>query len=257
VAVICEMLGVPADDHDAFQDQSALLARGLDPEFTISPEVRAARDSAGMFFIDYFVRLFAERRAAPGDDLLSALVAARDGDDRLSEGELISTAILLLVAGHETTMNLISGALLLLSRDNGAQAHLRAHGVDRRAIDELLRLVSPVQLTGRSMTSDLAIGGAVLDEGSFVVALLGAANRDPAVFTNPTRLDLTRDPNPQIGFGFGLHHCIGAPLARLEAQVVLEEVLAATSQVDVTGTVRFRPNIVLRGLADLEMVFAA
>jgi cytochrome P450 len=256
VVVICEMLGVPAADQDAFQDQSALLARGLDPEFTLSAEVREARDAAGLYFIDYFVRLFALRRDAPGDDLLSALVAARDGEDRLSEGELISTAILLLVAGHETTMNLISGALLLLSRDESAQAHVRAHGADRRAIDELLRLVTPVQFTGRSMTTDLAIGGAVLDEGSFVIALLGAANRDPSVFENPTTLDLTRDPNPQLGFGFGLHHCIGSALARLEAQVVLEEVMAATRHFAVTGPVRYRPNIVLRGLADLTMVFA-
>lgn len=257
VAVICEMLGVPESDHDAFQEQSALLARGLDPEFTLSEDVRRARDEAGLFFIDYFVRTFAQRRESPGEDLLSALVAARDGEDRLSEGELISTAVLLLVAGHETTMNLISGALLALSRDDAAQAHVRAHGIDRPAIDELLRIVSPVQLTGRAMTADFAVGDTVLEEGSFVVTLLGAANRDPLAFTEPTRLNLTRDPNPQLGFGFGLHHCIGAPLARLEAQVVLEEVLSATRHFEVTGPVRFRPNLVLRGLADLEMVFAA
>jgi cytochrome P450 len=254
VAVICEMLAIPESDHDSFQHQSALLARGLDPDFLLSEADRQARDEAGLHFIDYFSALFAERRRSPGDDLLSALVAARDGQDRLSEGELLSTAILLLVAGHETTMNLISGSLLWLSRDRAAQAYLREHGVDRRAVDELLRVVSPVQLTGRTLLGDVTVDETVIPEGSFVMVLLAAANRDPAVFADPTALTLTRDPNPQLGFGFGLHHCLGSPLARLEAQVLLEELLAATTSFEVTGPVTYRPNIVLRGLAELEVV---
>lgn len=257
VAVIGRLLGVPTEDQLAFQVQSGLIARGLDPEFLMDEPTRRARDEAGLFFIDYFSRQFADRRQRPGDDLLSALVAARDGEDRLTEGELLSTAILLLIAGHETTMNLISGSLLLLSRDPEAQQRLREGGVTRPAVDDLLRLVSPVQLTARSLVSDVTVGGVTLEAGSFVLALLAAANRDPAAFSDPTRLTLDRDPNSQLGFGFGLHHCLGAPLARLEAQLVLEEVLARTTEVRVVGDIRYRPNIVLRGLAALDVEFAA
>jgi cytochrome P450 len=255
VAVIGEMLGVPEADFDAFKEQSALVARGLDPDFLLDDATRKQRDDAGLFFIDYFSRLFAQRRAHPGDDLLSALVVARDGEDRLSEGELISTAILLLVAGHETTMNLVSGSLLLLSRDRDVQDALRQNGVDRRAIDELMRLVSPVQWTARILTEDRAFGDTVIEAGYLVITLLAAANRDPAVFADPTVLTLDRDPNPQLGFGFGLHHCLGAPLARLEAEVLLGTILALTRSFTVTGPVAYRPNIVLRGLAELELVF--
>ncbi|MEI8127029.1 MAG: cytochrome P450 [Actinomycetota bacterium] len=255
VAVICEMLDIPAEDHAAFQHQSAQLARGLDPEFLLSDRDREYRDAAIMYFAEYFSRLFALRRSRPGPDLLSALVAAHDGEDRLSEGELLSTAILLLVAGHETTMNLISGALLALSRDQSAQAVLRAFGADRAAVDELLRFVSPVQLTGRAMTEDLSVGDQVLEEGSFVMVLLGAANRDPEVFSDPTVLNLRREPNPQLGFGFGMHHCLGSPLARLEAQVVLSELVAVSSNWHVSSPeLHYRPNIVLRGLEELSLV---
>lgn len=254
VAVICEMLAIPASDHESFQAKSALLARGLDPEFLLSEADRRDRDDALLHFIGYFSGLFAERRQRPGDDLLTAMVQAKDGEDQLTEGELLSTAILLLVAGHETTMNLISGSLLALSRDRVAQDRLRATGVDRAAVDELLRMVSPVQLTVRVMLDDVELGEHVLEKGSSVMLLIGAANRDPAVFANPTELDLARDPNPQLGFGFGLHHCLGSPLARLEAQVLLEELLAATSSFEVTGPVHYRPNIVLRGLAELDVV---
>ncbi len=254
VAVICELLDIPASDHSSFQDQSARLARGLDPDFLLTEEDRATRDGAILHFISYFSDLYAQRRAHPGDDLLSALVAARDGDDALSEGELLTTAILLLVAGHETTMNLISGSLLALDRDHDAQRALRTSGVDRVAVDELLRMVSPVQLTARTILRDMTFDGQTIPEGSFVLLLVGAANRDPDVFDDPTRLQVTRDPNPQLGFGFGLHHCLGAPLARLEAQIVLQELFARTSSYEIVSPPHYRPNIVLRGLDRLDLV---
>lgn len=255
VAVICEMLNIPDEDHERFQEESALLARGLDPDFLLTAEDRAARDKAVMHFGLYFYDLFAKRRANPGDDLLSALVAARDGEDSLSEGELLSTAILLLVAGHETTMNLISGSLLALARDPAKQQHLREHPeLDRTATDEFLRLVSPVQLTGRTLTEDIEVSGVTLDAGRLVLVLIGAANRDPEVFENPTELKLDREPNPHLGFGFGLHHCLGAPLARLESSIVIRELLNATKSFDLADTdVRYRPNIVLRGLEKLTL----
>jgi cytochrome P450 len=253
VAVICEMLQIPAADHASFQSHSALLARGLDPDFLLAPEDREARDLALVHFITYFSELAAERRKSPGDDLLSGLIAARDGDDELSEAELLSTAILLLVAGHETTMNLISGSLLALSTDGEAWKKVREDGVDRVAIDELMRLVSPVQLTGRTILEDVEVSGETLDAGSFALLLIGAANRDPEVFAEPTTLNLSREPNPHLGFGFGLHHCLGAPLARLEAEVLLGVLARHARAIEVVGEYAYRPNIVLRGLANLPV----
>jgi cytochrome P450 len=254
VAVICEMLAIPAADHESFEIQSGFLARGLDPDFLLSDEDRAGRDAAILHFGLYFHELFAQRRANPGDDLLSALLAARDGDDLLSEGELLSTAILLLVAGHETTTNLISGALRILAEQPDLAAHLRANpALDRTAVDEFLRVVSPVQLTGRTMAADVTVGDVTLEKGTFAFLLLAAANRDPAVFERPDEVILDRAHNPHVGFGFGLHHCLGAPLARLETQIVLRRVLERTSTLAVADTPIVRPNVVLRGLETLPL----
>lgn len=260
VAVISELLGVPREDRDEFKDRSAALARGLDPEFLLPEELVAARDEALAQFAIYFHGLFEERRRHPTDDLLSALVAAHDGEDRLSDVELLSTAILLLVAGHETTVNLLSGAALALARDPAAQARWRADPtLDRTAPDELLRLTSPVQLTGRTIVAPLEVGGASIEPGTFCMMLLAGANRDPLAFDQPTTLVLDRDPNPHLGFGFGLHHCLGAPLARLEARVALRRLLDRTEELALAdgGEVRYRPNFVLRGLERLDVSAAA
>jgi hypothetical protein len=255
VSVICEMLAIPKEDHQKFHAESAMLARGLDPDFLLSDDDHAARDAAILYFGVYFHELFAERRRHPGDDLLSALISARDSGDQLSEGELLSTAILILVAGHETTMNLISGSLLLLARNERAQSELRHDpSLDRTATEEMLRMVSPVQLTGRSMVNDVELDGNVIEKGSFVFVLLGAANRDPDVFERPTELNIRRELNPHLGFGFGLHHCLGAPLARLESSVAIRELLDATTSISLHDErVRYRPNIVLRGLESLSI----
>lgn len=255
VAVICEMLAIPEEDHDRFEKESAQLARGLDPDFLLTDDDLRARDAAILHFGIYFSELFAKRRATPGDDLLSALIAARDGSDQLTEGELLSTAILLLVAGHETTMNLISGSLLQLARNPEIQNQLRQRPeLDRPATDEFLRLVAPVQLTGRSLVEDLEVAGTTIPKGHFVFVLIGAANRDPQTFANPTSLQLDRDPNPHLGFGFGLHHCLGAPLARLESSIVIREVLNATRDITLASpTVTYRPNVILRGLDELPL----
>jgi cytochrome P450 len=260
VAVICELLGVPPEDHSEFRAASAALARGLDPEFLLPDDVRAARDEALLHFALYFHGLFEERRRHPGDDLLSALVAAHDGEDRLSDGELLSTAILLLVAGHETTVNLLSGGTLALARDPDAQTAWRADAaLDRTAPDELLRCTSPVQLTGRTVVEPMTVGGVDLEAGTFCMLLLGGANRDPAAFADPTAVHLDREPNPHLGFGFGLHHCLGAPLARLEARIAMRRLLDRTSSFHVADdeTIAYRPHFVLRGLARLDVTAMA
>ncbi|MGP8060409.1 MAG: cytochrome P450 [Acidimicrobiales bacterium] len=253
VRIICDLLGVPAVDEPLFCDWSAALARGLDPEFLLTDEVRQARVDALLSFAEYFFGLLAERRRRPGADLLSQLALAEEHGDVLSEGELLSTAILLLVAGHETTVNLISGGVLALLEHPGELASLRADpGLARSAVEELVRYVSPVQLTGRTMLDDLEVGGQVLPKGEFVLVLVASANRDPAVFSDPERLDLGRPDNRHLGFGFGIHHCLGAPLARLEAQVAVPELLARAASIELaTDTVTYRQNVVLRGLRAL------
>jgi cytochrome P450 len=259
VRIICDMLGVPAADQDRFSGWSAALARGLDPEFLLTDEVRQARIEAILAFADYFFALLAERRADPGPDLLSRLALAEEEGDTLSEGELLTTAILLLVAGHETTVNLIAGGVLALLDHPDQQERLRRDpSLVRSGVEELLRYVSPVQLTGRSLTGDLEVGGQVLGKGEFVVVLLGSANRDPEAFSDPAGLDLARPDNRHLGFGFGLHHCLGAPLARLEAQVALGELVRRTRTIELAAAgVTYRENVVLRGLVDLPVRLSA
>jgi cytochrome P450 len=258
VRIICEMLGVPAEDQQRFSDWSGVLARGLDPETAVSETQRRAQGDAGLAFTEYFFALLAERRRSPGDELLSRLVVAEEAGDQLSEGELLSTAILLLVAGHETTVNLLSGGLLaLLEQPDQLTLLRRDPTVVAPAIDELLRFVSPVQRTGRWILSDMEVGGQPIERGSFVTTLIASANRDPEVFERPDRLDFARPDNRHLGFGFGLHHCLGAPLARLEATVALPALLRRTRAIELAGPAVYRENVVLRGLAALPVTLAA
>ena len=254
VAVICEMLGIPESDQELFSGWSEALARGLDPDYLLDDEAIAVRDRAIYEFAVYFFELMADRRARPGDDLLSALALAELEGDRLSEAELLSTSILLLVAGHETTVNLLTGSVAALSRDRAAQEQLRGDpGLWRSGIDELMRVVSPVQLTGRTILDDLEVAGVTLPKGSFTMLLVAGANRDPLVFDQPDQLLLSREPNPQLGFGFGLHHCLGAPLARLEARLTLSRLLERSRSIELVGEVDYRPNVVLRGVTSLPV----
>jgi cytochrome P450 len=258
VRIICEMLGVPAEDQQRFSDWSGVLARGLDPETALNSEQRQARTEAALGFAEYFFALLADRRRSPGDELLSQLVAAEEAGDQLSEAELLTTAILLLVAGHETTVNLLSGGLLALLEQPDQLALLRRDpSVVLPAVDELLRFVSPVQRTGRWILHDIEVGGRRIERGSFVTTLIASANRDPAVFEHPDRLDFARPDNRHLGFGFGLHHCLGAPLARLETAVALPALLRRTRSIELTGPAEYRENVVLRGLATLPVSLSA
>ncbi len=255
VRVICDLLGVPVEDHDRFKEWSNALARGLDPDFLLAKEVIDARGEAVLQFSQYFFELLADRKQHPGEDLLSRLVAAEDGGTTLSEAEMLSTCILLLVAGHETTVNLISGGTLaLLSHPDQLDRFRTDPGVSRSAVEEMLRYVSPVQLTGRALTEDCEFGGVEFAAGDFAMLLLASGNRDPDQFEDPERFDVTRTPNNHLGFGFGIHHCLGAPLARMETQVALTSLVKRAPDLALTiDQVAYKSNVVLRGMESLPV----
>jgi len=259
IRVICEMLGVPEDDRERFSEWSAVLAKGLDPEFLQPEGALEERFAAVASFSEYFFELMAERRRSPGDDLLSQLALAEEAGDVLTEGQMFSTAILLLVAGHETTVNLISGGVLALLERPDELARWRAdRSITPAAVEELMRFVSPVQLTGRALLADIELPDATLPKGHYVIALIASGNRDPEAFTRADGLDLGRAENRHLGFGFGLHHCLGAPLARLETAIALPRLLERTAKMELlTDRAAYRDNVVLRGLAELPVRLAA
>jgi cytochrome P450 len=255
VRVICDLLGVPLEDQDRFKGWSNALARGLDPDFLLTAEVIEERSAAILQFSQYFFDLLAARRRAPGEDLLSRLVTVEDGGTVLSEPELLSTCILLLVAGHETTVNLISGGALALLRHPDQLERFRTDPeVTRGAVEEMLRYVSPVQLTGRALTEPCEFGGVEFAAGDFAMLLLASGNHDPDQFDDPERFDVTRIPNNHLGFGFGIHHCLGAPLARMETQVALTSLVRrAPGLALAVDDVAYKSNVVLRGMESLPV----
>ncbi len=254
VTVISRMLGVPQEDHVRFSGWSDVLAKGLDEGMPTeqTEQVRALR-KAGDDFRAYFTELCAQRRASPQDDLLTALVEAEDDGDRLSNDELLSTAMLLLVAGHETTVNLIANGTLALLRDDDLRARVATDATCAAGVvEEVLRLDPPVQLTSRVAVEPLDLPTGQVRAGGRVLLLLAAAGRDPAQHPDPLRLDPGRT-SPHLAFSSGVHYCLGAPLARLEARVAL---MALARRLDGARLERLvhKPNRVLRGPAVLEVV---
>ena len=221
----------------------------------VVPEVLDRRKEAIDAFSAYFLGLIADRRRSPRDDLLGALVAAEDEGDRLTERELLSTCTLLLVAGHETTVNLIANGTLALLRHPDQLRRLRDDpALARSAVEELLRFDAPVQLTARVALEDIELDGATLAKGSMAMLLLASANRDPGAFPDPDRLDLGRAENHHLSFGFGTHFCLGAPLARLEAEVALTTLVRRRPDLALaTDTPRYKENLILRGLEALPL----
>jgi cytochrome P450 len=251
--VIAELLGVPPADRMRFAAWSDDLVQLLDPlsgHDGLEPPKRAMCALAA-----YFRPLLAERRRAPRDDLLSAMIAAEEAGETLSEDELIALAALLLAAGHETTTNLIGNAVLLMLRYPEERRRLRDDGgLLVPAVEECLRFEPPVQLTDRAVVEPTELAGVRLRPGDIVVALIAAANRDPERFADPDRFDVARANNEHLSFGLGNHYCLGAALARLEAQ----EALAALLQrfPDFSGPSEppaFKPSIVLRGPTALPL----
>jgi cytochrome P450 len=257
VAVIAELLGVPAADRPLLRPWSNAIVKMY--EYGRTTAVEDAAERAAAEFVGYLRGLAAERRRAPGEDLLTHLVTVRDSQgDRLTEDELVTTCVLLLNAGHEATVNVSGNGLLALLEHPAELARLRADpALLPTAIEELMRFDPPLQLFERTATADVEVGGVTVREGQKIAALLGSANRDPAVFADPGTLDVGRADNPHISFGAGVHFCIGAPLARVELQASFGALLGRTSALELGAPARRRPEFVIRGLQELPVVLTA
>ncbi|HEY8373900.1 MAG TPA: cytochrome P450 [Pseudonocardiaceae bacterium] len=249
ITVICELLGVPVEDRADFRAWSNALLDARPREEMLDATV-AVRD--------YLQRLVAAKRAHPGDDLLSALVHTADAGDRLTEAELVSMAFLLLIAGHETTVNLIGNGVLLLLQHPDQLAALRADpGLLPGAVEELLRHDGPVSIsTLRYTLEPVRIGDVEIPAGEFVEVALGSANRDERRFDDPDRLDITRPTSGHLAFGHGIHYCLGAHLARLEGEVALRDLLDAFPDLALAvpaEELRWRNSLLIRGLEELPV----
>lgn len=263
LTVVCELVGVPAEAHQSVRKWASALARGFDPDSLMSEQERADRSDGARQFQAYFRTLIDERRARPADDLLSALAAAEDQGDVLTETELLATCVTLIVAGHETSVNLVGNGLLALMRHPDQLQLLRSRPeLVAPAVEELLRYDSPITLTTRAATKPLTVAGREFEPGEGVVPLIASANRDERAFREPDRLDITRyhdrqaRPNRNLSFSLGIHYCLGAPLATLEMEVLLQEVIDRVRVLEpLDDRPRYKPNIVLRGIAELPMRF--
>jgi cytochrome P450 len=252
--VIAELLGVPAEDHARFHRWSNRLV-----------SVSSGRDMlralpAALSFVRYLRNLVERRRAGPEDDLITALIRAEEAGDKLSEDELLAMAFLLLVAGHETTVNLIASGMLALLEQPEQTARLRRDpSLVKPAVEELLRYTSPVEMaTERYARQDTEIAGRRIAGGGLILAVLGSANRDDRHFEDPDVLDLARDPNRHLAFGRGgVHHCLGAPLARMEGQIALSALLRRFPGARLAmapESLHWRRGLFLRGLEKLPLV---
>ncbi|MEU9358862.1 cytochrome P450 [Streptomyces sp. NPDC048301] len=252
VAVIAEMLGVPEADRGLLRPWSAAICAMFElnpPEETARAAVRASVE-----FSAYLRELIAARRSDPGADLISGLIAAHDDEDRLSEQEIVSTCVLLLNAGHEATVNATVNSWRVLFEH---PAQLEALRADRAllptAVEELLRYDTPAPMFTRWVLDDVEIGGTLIPRGAQVALLLASANRDPERFTDPDRLDLSRQDNPHISFGAGIHYCLGAPLARVELAASFRELLRKAPRMRLVAEPEWKPGYVMRGLGGLEV----
>jgi cytochrome P450 len=255
--MIARLLGVPSSDLPLLVRLTEQISRILDP--LMSLEEYGLLDRASRDFSAYLQQLIDSRRAAPRDDLITALLEAQDERDALDDEEMISTCILLFAAGSETTVNLIGNGMLALLRDTQRMSDLVADpGLAPQAIEEFLRYDAPLQMTSRVALQDVQIGEKVIRCGDQVYAVVGSANRDPRVFENPDELCFQRERNHHLAFAAGHHLCLGAPLARIEGQEAIVALLELLPDMRLACTeVRWRAHIVLRGLASLPVQFAA
>ncbi|WP_405924524.1 cytochrome P450 [Streptomyces sp. NBC_00035] len=252
VSVIAEMLGIPESDRAPLRPWSADICGMY--EMNPSQETAAKAVRASEEFTAYLLGLIEERRKEPGEDLISGLIAAYDEGERLTEQEMISTCVLLLNAGHEATVNATVNGWWALFRNPGQLAALRAdRSLVPTAVEELMRYDTPLQLFERWVLDDIEIDGTTIPRGSEIAMLFGSANHDPAVFTAPEELDLSRPDNPHISFSAGIHYCIGAPLARLELTASLRALLSQAPTLTLTAEPVRKPAFVIRGLEGLRV----
>jgi cytochrome P450 len=253
IAVIGRLLGVPAAEQPGFQQMVRDLNAAIDPD-AAGNDLAAADDAADALEV-YFAELVRERRAGPREDLTTALIAARDDDDRLSEDELVAMLTQLFTAGFETTTNLIGNGMLALLEHPDQLAALRADpSMMPSAVDEMLRYDSPVQAAARVSLTELRLpDGSVVPESRFLLVALGAANHDPRVFTEPHRLILNRSEAPPLSFGNGIHYCLGAGLARVEARMVFTELLRRFPVIEPAGEPVRQPYLTIWGLTRLPL----
>jgi pimeloyl-[acyl-carrier protein] synthase len=254
MTVFNHALGLPQADTQRFREWTGRLVRLLDPlalqDDGMGPAFRAVEDEV----MTYLAGVVADRRREPRDDLISALIAADQDGDVLSERELVLTLEILLIAGYETTTRLIGNGVLALLRHPGQLALLRDRpGLIGSAVEELLRWDAPAQLTLRVAREDCELGGRPVRRGQAVAGLVGAANRDPEQFPDPDRLDLARSPNPHLSFGRGVHFCLGAPLARMDAQLTMGELVRRFPRLRLSGEPVRSQTITLRGLTSLPL----
>jgi len=259
VAVICRLLGVPLEDEAQFSAASTLLAQGLDPfiAFTGQTQGMEERLEAGLWLRGYLRELLAQRRAQPADDLMSGLIAVEESGEQLTEEDIVATCNLLLVAGHETTVNLIANAMLAMLRHPQQWTALsRDAGRAPAIIEETLRYDPPVQLVGRVAGDDMAINGVDIPRGDTMMLLLAAAHRDPAVIERPDEFDPGRSAVRHLAFGLGPHFCLGAPLARLEAAAALTAVTTRFPDARLAAEPVYKPHVTLRGMAGLDVALS-
>ncbi|MFC4943079.1 cytochrome P450 [Pseudonocardia sp. GCM10023141] len=250
--IICELLGIPVEDYHSFEPVAHRFGRGLDFDLIIpNPDLDDSQE-AREFLFGYLRDLIARRRREPGTDLLSRMIAVEEQGDVLTEAELLATSALLMGAGYDTTVNLISGSLLALLRDPAALARLRAEPQLATGIaDEALRFCSPAQFVMRTATEPLRVGDVDITPGTLVLCLLAAANRDPARYPDPDRFDLDRAPTDHVAFSAGIHFCIAAALARAEAAVAMTAFAERVVGPEIVAEPTWRDNINLRGLRSL------
>jgi cytochrome P450 PksS len=254
MTIITEILGVPAKDHNKFHrwSQAVVSLSSPNPTLSVLPGVWK--------FIRYLRQFFKLRRRDPQNDLVTALIKAEEAGDKLNEDELLAMVFLLLIAGHETTVNLIgNGTLALLENPNQMRKLRDEPSLIKPAVEELLRYTSPVLMTAERYARESAmIHGVMIPQGEMMLGVLGSANRDETVFDNPNELQITREPNRHLSFGQGIHFCLGAPLARMEAQIAFTTLLRRLPELRLKNpplSLRWRPSIFLRGLAALPVNF--
>jgi cytochrome P450 PksS len=250
--VIVELLGIPPADRARFSRWSSAIVKPPTPFNTLQMV------PAIWFFMRYLRQIFAKRRIEPQDDLLTALVQAEEGGDRLSEDELLAMVFLLLIAGHETTVNLIASGTLALLQHPEQRARLRGEPtLIRSAVEELLRFTNPVETaTERYAAADVTVAGVEIRRGETVIAALASANRDAQFFANPDELDLARQKNKHLAFGHGAHYCLGAPLARMEGAIAINLLVQRLPNLRLAlpaEQLKWRPTLFVRGLEALPV----